>query len=294
MDLSFIEQTFISATAPWSEASAVILGCPYDGSASFRPGARFGPSAIRRASWGIETYSPYQDKDLSQLSIHDMGDLELPLGEKKLSLELIHKAVTKILSGNKFPILMGGDHLITLPIVEVLLKNYPQLQIVHIDAHTDLREEYLGESVSHGTVMRKIIGLIGEGRLSQIGIRSGTEDEFKLARKMKSIVTFDPGSLGSMVRRLSNKPVYVTLDLDVLDPSLLPGVGTPEPGGLTFKELISLIKKLNPLRVVGFDIVELTPDYDHTQVSPVTASVILREMILAFCRGNAGQERKNG
>jgi len=283
MDLPFIEQTFISARTPFTQALAVILGCPYDGSATFRPGARFGPSAIRRASWGIETYSPYLNQDLGQFSIHDVGDLELPLGEKKTSLDLIRKAVRKILSGNKFPILLGGDHLIALPIVEELVKNYPQLQIVHIDAHADLREEYLGESFSHCTVMRKLIDHIGEGRLFQIGVRSGTEDEFELARKMKSIVPFDSSSLSSMVNRLKNQPVYVTLDLDVIDPSLLPGVGTPEPGGLTFQEFISLLKKLQTLHVVGFDIVELTPDYDPTQVSSVTASVILREMILAFC-----------
>jgi len=283
MDLPFIEQTFISAKAPLKEALAVILGCPYDGSASFRPGARFGPSAIRRASWGIETYTPYLNKDLNQLSIHDMGDLELPLGEKKISLDLIRRAVRKILSGNKFPILLGGDHLITLPIVKELVKNYPQLQIVHIDAHTDLREEYLGETASHCTVMRKLTDHIGEGRLFQIGIRSGTEEEFKLARKMKSIVPFDSSSLSSMVKRIGNRPVYITLDLDVIDPSLLPGVGTPEPGGLMFQELISLLKKLQPVHVIGFDIMELTPDYDPTQVSSVTASVILREMILAFC-----------
>ena len=283
MDLPFIEQTFISAKTPLKEASAVILGCPYDGSASFRPGARFGPSAIRRASWGIETYSPYLKKDLGQFLIHDMGDLELPLGEKKISLDLIRKAVRKILSGNKFPILLGGDHLITLPVVEELVKNYPQLQIVHIDAHTDLREEYLGESASHSTVMKRVVDHLGEGRLFQIGIRSGTEDEFKLARKMKSIIPFDPGSLRSMINRLKNQPVYITLDLDVMDPSLLPGVGTPEPGGYTFHEFISLLKILQALHVVGFDIVELTPDYDPTQISSITASVILREMSLAFC-----------
>jgi agmatinase len=283
MDLPFIEQTFISAKTSLKEASAVILGCPYDGSASFRPGARFGPSAIRRASWGIETYSPYLNKDLGQFSIRDMGDLELPLGEKKISLDLIRKGVRKILSENKFPILLGGDHLITLPIVEELVKNYPKLQILHIDAHTDLREEYLGESVSHCTVMRRVVDHLGEGRLSQIGIRSGTGDEFKLARKIKSIVSFDSRSLSSMIKRLRDQPVYITLDLDVMDPSLIPGVGTPEPGGLFFHEFILLLKKLQTLHVVGFDIVELTPDYDPTQISSITASVILREMILAFC-----------
>ena len=298
MKLSFIETNYISASASFEKSQGVILGCPYDGSASFRPGARFGPSAIRRASWGIETFSPYFQRDLSQCSIHDMGDLELPLGEKKISLGLIRKALGKILSERKLPIILGGDHLITLPIIEEILPLYPQLYIIHIDAHTDLREEYLGEFLSHCTVMRRLIERLGEGRLFQIGIRSGTEDEFKLARKIKSIISLEPASLNSMIRRLRNKPVYITLDLDVIDPSLLPGVGTPEPGGFTFQEFISLLKKLQTLHVIGFDIVELTPDYDPTQVSSITASVILREMILAFCLKKDGKRiqkgRKNG
>ena len=283
MKLPFVDTNYISASASFEKSNGVILGCPYDGSASFRPGARFGPSAIRRASWGIETFSPYFQRDLSRCSIHDMGDLELPLGEKKISLGLIRNGLGKILSEKKTPILLGGDHLITLPIVEEILTVYPGLHLLQIDAHTDLREDYLGEPLSHSTVMRKVVDHLGEGRLFQIGIRSGTEEEFKLARKMKSIVSLEPGSLSSMTKRLRNQPVYITLDLDVIDPSLIPGVGTPEPGGLTFQESILLLKKLQTLHVVGFDIVELTPDYDPTQVSSVTASVILREMILAFC-----------
>lgn len=283
MRLPFIEQTYISAKTSFAESKIVILGCPYDGSASFRPGARFGPSAIRKASWGIETYSPYLNKDLDQLLIHDIGDLELPLGEKKLSLNLIRKAIRKILARKKFPVLLGGDHLITLPITEEVLRIYPHLHLVHIDAHTDLREDYLGETLSHSTVMKRAVDLLGEGKLFQIGIRSGIEEEFKLAKKMKSIVSFNQGSLKSMVRHLRNQPVYITLDLDVIDPGFLPGVGTPEPGGLTFQKFIFLLKGLQPLHVIGFDLVELTPDYDSTQISSVTASVILREMILAFC-----------
>jgi agmatinase len=283
MKLPFIETTYISASASFEKSKGVILGCPYDGSASFRPGARFGPSAIRRASWGIESFSPYFQRDLSQCSIHDMGDLELPLGEKKISLGLIRNGLGKILSEKKFPILLGGDHLITLPIIEEILTIYPRLHLLQIDAHTDLREDYLGEPLSHSTVMRKVADHLGEGRLFQIGIRSGIEEEFKLARKMKSIVSLDPGSLSSMIKRLRDQPVYITLDLDVIDPSLLPGVGTPEPGGLTFQELISLFKDLQNLHVIGFDMVELTPDYDPTQISSLTASVILREMILTFC-----------
>jgi agmatinase len=282
MKLPFIETGYISANASFEKSRAVILGCPYDGSASFRPGARFGPSAIRRASWGIETFSPYFQRDLTQCSIHDMGDLELPLGEKKISLGLIRKALGQIFSAKKFPILLGGDHLITLPIVEELSLRHSNLHLVHIDAHTDLREDYLGEALSHSTVMRKVVDHLGEDRLFQIGIRSGTEEEFKLARRWKSIVPNDPPALRAMVKRLKNQPVYITLDLDVIDPGFLPGVGTPEPGGLTFQGFLSLLKELQSLRIVGFDLVELTPDYDPTGTSSVTASVILREMILTF------------
>jgi len=283
MKLPFIEQTFISAKASFEEGKIVILGCPYDGSASFRPGARFGPSAIRKASWGIETYSPYFGRDLTQLSLHDMGDLELPLGEKKTSLDLIRKALHAVLSAKKFPVVLGGDHLITLPTLEEILRVHPNLHLLQLDAHTDLREEYLGDTLNHSTVIKRLVGRLGRGRLLQVGIRSGTEEEFKLASKMRTIVSPDLRSLRTMVKRLKNDPVYITLDLDVIDPSLLPGVGTPEPGGFTFQGFISILKELQQLHVIGFDIVELTPDYDPTHVSSVTASVILREMILAFC-----------
>lgn len=282
MELPFLEQTYLSAKTPFEKSKIVILGCPYDGSASFRPGARFGPPAIRRASWGIETYSPYFRKDLSRLLIHDMGDLELPLGEKELSLDRIRKAVRRILDAKKLPVILGGDHLITLPVIEEILQFYPETSLVHLDAHTDLRDDYLGERFSHSTVVKRIQSLLKKGKIFQIGIRSGTEEEFEEAEKMRSIVSLGKNSFRSMMNYLKERPVYITLDLDVFDPSLIPGVGTPEPGGLTFQEFISLLKKLRSLRVVGFDLVELTPDYDPSQISSVNASVILREMILAF------------
>jgi agmatinase len=212
-----------------------------------------------------------------------MGDLELPLGEKDASLAIIREAVRRILSAKKFPILLGGDHLISLPAVEDVLKTYPRLHLVHIDAHTDLREEYLGEVFSHSTVMRKTVDRLGKGRLFQIGIRSGTKEEFALAQRIKSIVPANHNSLRTMAEHIGKQPVYVSVDLDVIDPGLLPGVGTPEPGGLTFQGFISILKELQRLHVVGFDLVELTPDYDPSQISSVTASVILREMILTLC-----------
>lgn len=283
MDFPLIEPTYLSASAPFEKAKVVILGCPYDGSASFRPGARFGPSAIRKASWGIETYSPYFRKDLGHYAIHDMGDLELPLGEKSIAFDWIRKAVRVILEAKKFPILLGGDHLITLPIVEEILKVYPDLHLIHLDAHADLRDHYLGETLSHSTVMRRVVERIGKGRLFQVGVRSGTQEEFSLSGRWKSLVEVKGRSLTSLVKRLGKKPVYLSLDFDLLDPGFFPGVGTPEPGGLTFREFLSLLKDLRPLKVIGFDLVELTPDYDSTHISSVTAATILREMILAFC-----------
>jgi len=238
MKLPIIPASYLSATASFPESDAVILGCPFDGTASFRPGARFGPSAIRKASWGIETYSPYVKRDLTEFRIHDMGDLELPLGEKKVALDLIREALREILTERKFPILLGGEHLITLPIIEEILRVHPDLHLLHFDAHTDLREDYLGESLSHSTVMRKIVDLLGEGRLWQVGVRSGTAEEFGLAKKMNSIIPPVLASVRSWVRRLRNKPVYISFDLDVIDPSLMSGVGTPEPGGFSFQEMI--------------------------------------------------------
>lgn len=282
MKVSFIENTFISAKSTFEEAKIIILGCPYDGTSTFRPGARFGPSSIRRASWGIETYSPYFSLDLEEIPIHDMGDLEFPLGEKKTSLDLIRKAIKSILSAKKIPVSLGGDHLITLPIIEELFKIYPDLHLIQIDAHTDLRDNYLGEKLSHSTVMKRILEILGNERIFQIGIRSGSEEEFKLAKKINSIKPPIKAEMKKIVRSIKNKPIYVTVDLDAIDPSLIPGVGTPEPGGLTFQQFISILNEFKYLNIVGFDIVELTPDYDHTQVSSITASIILREMILSF------------
>ncbi len=290
MKVRTIEQTFISASASFEESQVVILGCPFDGTASFRPGARFGPSAIRRASWGIETYSPYLERDLGELKIHDVGDLELPLGEKKLALDLVGKTVRGILTAGKFPVVLGGDHLVTLPVMEEIDRFYPNSCLLHLDAHADLREDYLGETHSHSTVMRKVIERLGNIRFFQIGMRSGTEEEFKLAKRLKSTVPLQAGSLRSLVKQIRKRAVYLSLDLDLLDPGFLPGVGTPEPGGLTFQELIALLKQLQPLRVIGFDLMELTPDYDPTQISSVTASVILREMILAFCHSKKNRK----
>jgi agmatinase len=274
--------TFIGCEAGFEEARLVLFGAPFDGTTSFRPGARFGPPAIRSESFGIETYSPYQDRDLSEQRICDTGDLELPFGNTQKALDIIEAATEKILSAGKTPVLLGGEHLVTLAAFSAALKKFPGLHIVHLDAHTDLRDEYLGEKLSHAAVMRRIWEKTGDGRLYQFGIRSGEKHEFEFAQKHTYMQRFNIDGFESLAEKLKGQPVYFTLDLDILDPSVLPGTGTPEAGGVSFAELLNVVILLKNLNVVACDICELSPAYDASGVSTVVACKILREILLTF------------
>jgi agmatinase len=278
MELRFTSRTFLAADSPYAEGVAVIIGCPLDTTATFRPGTRFGPQAIRDASWGLETYSPALDRDLEDLKIYDAGDLMLPYGNLDVALEAIQGYVAAIMRDGKFPILLGGEHLISLPAVREVIKHHPSLVVIQLDAHADLLQEYEGERLSHATVMRRIADLVGDENICQLGIRSGTKEEIRSAKTTGSFA-----EIGEILRRAAGRPVYLTVDLDVLDPGVAPGVGTPEPGGLTFSEAISLISQMQTLHVVGFDIVELAPPYDPTQQSAMAAAKLTRELILQFC-----------
>jgi agmatinase len=278
MELQFASRSFLAADAPFDKSPAVIIGCPLDSTSSFRSGTRFAPQAIRDASWGIETYSPLLDRDLEDLEICDVGDLVLPQGNVEGVLELIEGYLGTVVGAQKFPILLGGEHLISLPAVRALTKQHHDLVVIQLDAHADLRHEYLGEPLSHATVMRRIADILGGENICQLGIRSGTKEEMRSARAMGSLT-----EVGETLQRAAGRPVYLTVDLDVLDPGIAPGVGTPEPGGLTFAECISLISQLSSLHVVGFDVVELSPPYDPTQQSVMAAAKLIRELILKFC-----------
>jgi len=272
--------TFIGADSEYKNADIAIFGVPFDGTTSFRPGTRFGCSAIRNDSFGIETYSPYQDKDLTDLEIFDGGDLELPFGNTKKVLEKIESYTEGILRDNKTPVMLGGEHLISLGAVRAVAVKYPDLHVIHLDAHADLREEYLGEKLSHACVMRRIWEIVGDGRIFQYGIRSGDKTEFEFAKKHVSTHKFDLEGIEDTVKLLNNKPVYLTVDLDVLDPSIFSGTGTPEAGGITFKELLDGLLKIQGLNIVACDINELSPVYDQSGVSTATACKILREILL--------------
>ena len=278
MEPQFTSRTFLSASSLYAEGVAVIIGCPLDSTATFRPGARFGPQAIRDCSWGLETYSPALDRDLEDLKICDVGDLMLPHGNVNGALKAIQGYVATIMGDGKFPILLGGEHLISLPVVREVVKHYPSLVVIQLDAHADLLQEYEGENLSHATVMRRIADLLGDENICQLGIRSGTKEEIRSAKAAGSFAEIDEA-----LRQAAGRPVYLTVDLDILDPGVAPGVGTPEPGGFTFGEVCSLISQMQALNVVGFDIVELTPPYDPTQQSAMAAAKLTRELILQFC-----------
>lgn len=278
-------QTFIAAEAAFDDARAVLFGAPFDGTTSFRPGTRFGPQAIRAESDGIETYSPYQNKDLEDLAIFDSGDLILPFGNTEAVLTMIEERTQEILDAGKMPVMLGGEHLVTLGAVRAMVKKYPDLHIIHFDAHADLREEYLGERLSHATVLRRSWDLLGDGRIHQFGIRSGERNEFEFALEHTDFHPFNVKDVLDVVLALGDKvPVYVTLDLDVLDPSLFCGTGTPEAGGIFFQDLEEALLALEALNVVGFDMNELSPHYDASGVSTAVACKVLREMLLAYVK----------
>ncbi len=277
---------FIGADSTYADATAVIFGAPYDSTTSFRPGTRFGPAAIRSESFGIETYSPYQDRDLEDIRVHDAGDLELPFGAPDRALEMIEAQAAAILSDGKIPFLLGGEHLVTLGGVRAAAKRFPDLRIIHFDAHADLREDYLGVRLSHACVIRRCHDLLGDGRIWQFGIRSGTREEFAFMRA--GHVVTEPFSIKTLPSLAfpGDAPVYLTVDLDVLDPSEFPGTGTQEAGGLKFAELLSaLCEILSRFNVVALDNVELSPPIDPTGRSTALACKLLREELLAMMKG---------
>lgn len=277
-------ENFIGCDCEYEDAKIVLFGAPFDSTTSFRPGARFGSSAIRHESFGLETYSPYQDKDLTDYNIFDSGDLELCFGRAELALLDIENRTSEILNDGKLPILIGGEHLVTLGAVRAVYKQYPDLHIIHFDAHADLRNDYLGAELSHACVMRRSHDLLGDGKIHQFCIRSGDRTEFEFAKAHTDIHPFDFNGLTELVSGLekSKTPVYFTIDLDCLDPSVFPGTGTPEAGGITFMQLFESILKVCRLNIVGADINELAPMLDNSGVSTATACKVLRELILAL------------
>ena len=279
-------ENFIGCESSFEEASIVLYGAPFDSTTSFRPGARFGPAAMRHESFGLETYSPYQDRDLMDISVFDSGDLELCFGSSEMALADIQKRAEEILEADKFPLLLGGEHLVTLAAVRAVAAKYPDLHIIHFDAHADLRDDYLGARLSHACVLRRCHDLLGDGRIHQFCIRSGEREEFRFAAQHTDFHPLSFEGLEETVRELKEKnvPIYFTIDLDCLDPAAFPGTGTPEAGGVTFLELLEAIRMVAQANVVGADVNELAPMLDASGVSTATACKVLRELLLAIAK----------
>ena len=276
-------EVFMGCDTGWHFASTVLFGAPFDSTTSYRPGTRFGSSAIRRESYGIESYSPYQDRDLLDGDVVDVGDLELCFGDSRAALDAITEQTRQILASLYRPLMLGGEHLVTLGAFRAVAEKFPDVHVIHFDAHADLREDYLGVSLSHACVLRRCWELVGNGRIFQFGIRSGDREEFQWGRTHVKTNRFDFATLEEVIDQLQDKPVYFTLDLDVLDPSVFPGTGTPEPGGVSFDQLRQAATLVcSKLRVVGCDVNELSPHYDPSGVSTIVACKIVREMLLAF------------
>ena len=277
-------ETFIACDAPYEDASIVLFGAPFDSTTSYRPGTRFGSRAIRNESYGLETYSPYQDKDLTDCATFDSGDIELSMGSSEIALAQISERTRTILDDGKIPFMIGGEHLVTLGAFREVFKDYPEVHILHFDAHTDLRDDYLGVKLSHACVIRRCHDLVGDGRIHQFGIRSGDRPEFYWAAEGHTDMhKFNLDGLEDTVKELGDTPVYLTVDLDVLDPSIFPGTGTPEAGGIGFMDLINALQLIGEnCNVVGCDVNELSPSYDQSGVSTAVACKVVRELVLAL------------
>ncbi len=272
---------FLGFDADITQARWVLGGVPMDYTASFQAGSRFGPPRIREASYGLETYSPLQDADLVERPLHDAGDLDLPIGNVQKSLALIEEAAVDLLAFGKRLLAVGGEHLITLPLVTAALRVWPDLMVVHWDAHADLRDTYLGERLSHATVLRRVAEMVGDGRIYQFGVRSGTAEELAWGRQHTHLFPDDVlQPLLATRAQWTGRPIYLTIDVDVFDPAFMPGTGTPEPGGITPREGFSALAAMRGQHIIGADIVETMPMADPSLRSAILAAKLVRETAL--------------
>jgi len=287
-DEAYSGNVFIKSHSNYEESKAVLYGMPMDWTVSYRPGSRFGPARIREVSIGLEEYSLYLNRELGDVKFFDAGDIPLPFGNPEKSLAEIKNFVRKVLADGKVPIGMGGEHLVSLPVMEAMYEKYPDLAVIHFDAHTDLRTDYEGEEYSHATPIRKFADIVGPTNMYSFGIRSGLKEEFEWAKENGMFIApfevLEP--LKTKLPELAGRPVYVTIDIDVLDPAHAPGTGTVDAGGITSKELLASIHAIaaSNVNVVGFDLVEVAPVYDQSEKTVNAAAKFIREMILGWVK----------
>ena len=275
---------FMGSKEKYREGKIIMVGAPMDYSVSYRPGTRYGPQKIREVSYVLEEYSPYINRELSEIEFFDYGDIELPFGNIEESLKIIYNATLEILGDNKKPLFIGGEHLINLPIVKGIFERYgDDLILLHFDAHADLRESYLGQKHSHASVIRRILDFFPANNVYQMGIRSGTKEEFEYGKGHTHLFLYDVVEpVKNIVDKIYGKPIYITLDIDVFDPAFAEGTGTPEPGGCTPNDMLKVTQMLKGQNVVGFDLVEVSPIYDASDKTAILAAKVIRESLLSF------------
>ena len=275
---------FMGAQREIDQCRVSLLGVPYDGTCCFRPGARFGPSAIREDSYGIETYCPQLNLDLEDINFTDIGSLDVPLGDAKLTLDYIRDATDILLKKNLKPLIIGGEHSITSGVIKSLITNYPDLIMLQLDAHADLRDEWLGSKFSHACTMKRCLEILPSKKIFQIGIRSGTKSEFLEMNNSKRLIQHTLGknakSLEEALKSFKGRPIYLTFDLDWFDPSIMPGTGTPEPGGYFWGDFAAIIDVIKSHNLIGADVVELSPKLDNTGISSILAAKVIRSLIM--------------
>ncbi|QNJ07390.1 agmatinase [Synechococcus sp. MEDNS5] len=273
---------FMGARRDSSGCQVGVFGVPYDGTTSFRPGTRFGPAAIREVSSGLETYCPQLDRDLDTLAYADLGALNIAFGAPEPVVEAVKRATAHILALGLKPLMLGGEHSISSGAVAAVAKDHPDLVLVQLDAHADLRQTWLGASHSHACAMRRCLDVLPSGDLLQIAIRSGTAEEFSELHRSGRLIPLH--QMSQKLSDLRGRPIYLTVDLDWFDPAVMPGTGTPEPGGFTWADFAALINELQYHHLVGADVVELAPQLDPSGISSVLAAKVTRSLLLLMAQ----------
>ncbi len=255
-----------------------LFGVPYDGTTSFRPGTRFGPAAIREVSTGLETYCPQLDRDLEDIPYVDIGAVEIPYGDPQPVVDAVRHATDTVLAAGMKPLMLGGEHSISSGAVAAVAERHPDLVLVQLDAHADLRDEWLGSRHSHACAMRRCLEVLPSQQLLQIAIRSGTFEEFRELHRSDRLISVQ--DIPARMTPLRGRPIYLTVDLDWFDPAVMPGTGTPEPGGFTWNDFATVINELRHHRLMGADVVELAPQLDSSGISSVLAAKVTRSLLL--------------
>jgi agmatinase len=282
---------FIASDRPFSEGRIIVYGIPFEGRVNLRKGADEGPRDLRLASDSIETYSPWVERDLEDLPLADIGDCELPEGvSPREQLDAARKEIAAWWRPGLIPFMLGGDHTATVPVIEALAPAFPDLRILQFDAHPDLREEFLGERYNYASALARVMDTVPPERVYQVGIRTGAREEYHRRRPhffpMYPMVSGHPVEVvRRLLPELQRHPLYVTIDIDVLDPAEAPGTGSPEPGGLRVPELVEIVRSLEGCQVIGGDLVEVAHAWDPTGRTGIAASWVIREALLAWWGG---------